>query len=356
MTKGSWQVILEQCPITELKTAIIKLEKVTWPLWDEGGQTFNVSKMGKIAPKKKRGRPSKSMISDNKKNKGCVKVKQKKSGSMTLLTKEEEIYELPDYEKIRNKNIQDQKAMFLKNEIEEPLSDYEKIRIKNIQEQKAKFLEELKKSAKALSVSMKPKPKAFTPNPNYRRRKIIRKNYITRSSKKNSDGSREMVNGDHYYSSDEEYVELTPKRRRSVPQMWAFNPNENILQPEDITEDMLNNVYEPGRNVKVYRTSNATTCHQCRQKTSDQKTVCRSGNCVGLNGVFCSICLRNRYGQDIQEALKDSNWWCPPCLDICNCSICRARIGKGATGIMTQYALSKGFASVHHLLASHKKE
>jgi len=350
MTIGSWQVILEKCPVTDLKTAIIKLERVTLPSSFEGEKNSNLTK---IAPKmkKKRGKPPKAMILDDKRNnKGSVK--EKGSGPRKPLVKEEEIEELPDYEKIRIKNIQEQKVAFLKKEIEE-LPDYEKIRMKNIQEQKAKFLDELKKSAKALNESMKPKPKAYTPNPNYRRKRIVRKNYFTRSSKQNSNGSKEIAN-ENEYSSDEEYIELPAKRRRSAPQMWLFNPNENILQPEDITEAMLNNVYEGG--AKVYRTSDGTTCHQCRQKTSDQKTVCRSGNCAGVRGMFCSICLRNRYGQDIRVALKDPNWWCPPCLDICNCSICRARIGKGATGLMTQYALSKGFTSVHHLLTSGKKE
>jgi len=353
MTSGSWQVILEKCPITDLKTAIIKLERVSLPSLVQEEKTSNLTK---IAPKmkNKKGRPRlpKSMIMGDKKDDKCS-IKEKGSGPRKPLVKEEEIEELPDYEKIRIKNIQDQKVAFLKKEIEE-LPDYEKIRIKNIQEQKAKFLDELKKSARALNESMKPKPKAYTPNPNYRRKRIVRKNYFTRSSKQNSNGSPQKMATENEYSSDEEYVELPSKRRRSAPHTWAFNPNENILQPEDITEAMLNNVYEGGS--KVYRTSHGTTCHQCRQKTSDQKTVCRSGNCAGVRGMFCSNCLRNRYGQDIREALKDRDWWCPPCLDICNCSICRARIGKGATGIMTQYALSKGFASVHHLLASGKEE
>ena len=46
-------------------------------------------------------------------------------------------------------------------EEKEELPDYEKNRMKNIQEQKAMFLEQLKKSAKALSNSVKPKPKPF---------------------------------------------------------------------------------------------------------------------------------------------------------------------------------------------------
>ena len=55
---------------------------------------------------------------------------------------------------------------------------------------------------------------------------------------------------------------------------------------------------------------------------------------------------------NIREALKDPEWWCPPCLDICNCSICRNRIGKGATGPLTWLAQEKGFPSVRHYLDS----
>jgi hypothetical protein len=42
-----------------------------------------------------------------------------------------------------------------------------------------------------------------------------------------------------------------------------------------------------------------------RQKTLDTKTMCRSGNCVGVRGQFCGPCLKNRYGESAEEALKD---------------------------------------------------
>lgn len=48
-----------------------------------------------------------------------------------------------------------------------------------------------------------------------------------------------------------------------------------------------------------------TTCHQCRQKTIDMKTVCRAEDCQGVRGQFCGPCLRNRYGEDVRAALKD---------------------------------------------------
>ena len=107
---------------------------------------------------------------------------------------------------------------------------------------------------------------------------------------------------------------------------------------------------------KKYNTTIGTTCHQCRQKTIDTKTVCRSGYCQGVRGQFCGICMRNRYGEDAREALKDPNWSCPPCRKFCNCSICRNRNGKGATGILIQVAQSKGFDNVADYLEKLKQK
>lgn len=51
----------------------------------------------------------------------------------------------------------------------------------------------------------------------------------------------------------------------------------------------------------VYR--QGSTCHQCRQKTIDTKTNCRNPECVGVRGQFCGPCLRNRYGEEVRDAL-----------------------------------------------------
>lgn len=50
-------------------------------------------------------------------------------------------------------------------------------------------------------------------------------------------------------------------------------------------------------------TPQGTSCHQCRQKTLDTKTICRSGVCVGAKGQFCGPCLKNRYGEDVRDVL-----------------------------------------------------
>ncbi|XP_063848239.1 cell division cycle-associated protein 7-like [Scylla paramamosain] len=131
----------------------------------------------------------------------------------------------------------------------------------------------------------------------------------------------------------------------------SFDPNVNIVMPKDITPQALRNVAErSGR--KVYNAYIGTTCHQCRQKTIDTKTVCRSGDCSGVRGMFCGPCLKNRYGEEVKEALLDPRWMCPPCRGLCNCSICRNRSGKGATGILINIARARGFDNVKDYLES----
>lgn len=50
---------------------------------------------------------------------------------------------------------------------------------------------------------------------------------------------------------------------------------DSIPSVDEITERMLNNIAERST-LKQYCKINGTSCHQCRQKTLDTKTVCRS--------------------------------------------------------------------------------
>lgn len=63
--------------------------------------------------------------------------------------------------------------------------------------------------------------------------------------------------------------------------------------PDEYSENELKNIAMTSGN-KNYSQS-GTSCHQCRQKTLDTKTVCRSGRCIGVRGQFCGPCLKNRY-------------------------------------------------------------
>ncbi|XP_036733272.2 cell division cycle-associated 7-like protein isoform X3 [Manis pentadactyla] len=124
---------------------------------------------------------------------------------------------------------------------------------------------------------------------------------------------------------------------------------------EAITEEDLENVAITVRD-KIYDKVLGNTCHQCRQKTIDTKTVCRNQSCGGVRGQFCGPCLRNRYGEDVRSALLDPDWMCPPCRGICNCSYCRRRDGHCATGILIHLAKFYGYNNVKEYLESLQKQ
>jgi len=136
-----------------------------------------------------------------------------------------------------------------------------------------------------------------------------------------------------------------PRRGDGASSRCKFDPNVDILRPEDITPEMIARIAVYVSD-KVYDSALGSSCHQCRQKTIDMKTVCRSGFCVGVKGQFCAVCLRNRYGEDMKEVLMDPEWKCPYCRGICNCSFCLDM----PTGQLINVARSHGFESVHHYL------
>lgn len=76
------------------------------------------------------------------------------------------------------------------------------------------------------------------------------------------------------------------------------------------------------------------TCHQCRQKTIDTKTVCRNRSCGGVRGQFCGPCLRNRYGEDVRSALLD------PVGAVCAFDM--SGIGDGEPACGAPWALCRG--------------
>ncbi|XP_078185237.1 cell division cycle-associated protein 7 isoform X3 [Callithrix jacchus] len=83
----------------------------------------------------------------------------------------------------------------------------------------------------------------------------------------------------------------------------------HIIRPvEEITEEDLENICSSSRE-KIYNRSLGSTCHQCRQKTIDTKTNCRNPDCCGVRGQFCGPCLRNRYGEEVRDALLDPVGW-----------------------------------------------
>ncbi|NWV83618.1 CDA7L protein, partial [Dasyornis broadbenti] len=141
---------------------------------------------------------------------------------------------------------------------------------------------------------------------------------------------------------------LMRKRRRSS----KYSSHRPV---EDITEEDLDNIAITVRD-KIYDKVLGSTCHQCRQKTTDTKTICRNQGCGGVRGQFCGPCLRNRYGEDVKSALLDPAWICPPCRGVCNCSYCRRRDGRCATGMLIHLAKFYGYNNVKEYLESLQKQ
>ncbi|CEF99415.1 Zinc-finger domain of monoamine-oxidase A repressor R1 [Ostreococcus tauri] len=102
-----------------------------------------------------------------------------------------------------------------------------------------------------------------------------------------------------------------------------------------------------------------TSCHFCRQKTTDLKTTCQCGFWRKApeggrgRGVWCGWCLEMRMGENLDEARADPEWRCPVCRDICNCSganCLRAKRNLFPTQQLTGEALQYGWQSVAHYL------
>ncbi|XP_040328394.1 cell division cycle-associated 7-like protein isoform X3 [Herpailurus yagouaroundi] len=156
----------------------------------------------------------------------------------------------------------------------------------------------------------------------------------------------------------EEFYSFRRRKTISGGKCQAYRRRHRVssFRPvEDITEEDLENVAITVRD-KIYDKVLGNTCHQCRQKTIDTKTVCRNQGCGGVRGQFCGPCLRNRYGEDVRSALLDPDWMCPPCRGICNCSYCRKRDGRCATGILIHLAKFYGYNNVKEYLESLQKQ
>lgn len=280
--------------------------------------------------------------------------------------------------------------MSRKKRVEAELSEYEMLREKNLKENKV-MLAKLMADLEVFKPKAKAPPKKLTKrvsdptdnlgrkNPSRAARRFSSIDYlparVTRAASRRGStassicsslsGSRESSPGKDEYDSlaspnlvvgglsffgrskkrlddfDEEQEDVHRKHRA----------HRDIRSVDDITDEDLDNIAASSTG-KTYDTHYGTSCHQCRQKTIDQKTICRADQCYGVRGQFCGPCLKNRYGEDATEALKDAEWACPPCRGICNCSICRNNKGRRATGILIHLARERGFDDVNSYLQS----
>ncbi|KAJ2706591.1 hypothetical protein FB645_001466 [Coemansia sp. IMI 203386] len=93
---------------------------------------------------------------------------------------------------------------------------------------------------------------------------------------------------------------------------------------------------------RLYDPVKGSTCHQCRQKTTDEKICCTSDGC---NVMFDIHCLNIRYEDEADRtkaAGKVSSWVCPKCTGKCNCSFCRRKQNKRPTGQLTVFIKNNG--------------
>ncbi|CAN0928916.1 Cell division cycle-associated 7-like protein [Linum grandiflorum] len=90
----------------------------------------------------------------------------------------------------------------------------------------------------------------------------------------------------------------------------------------------------------------------CRQKTMNLMAHCKNVKATNKPCpiTYCQKCLRNRYGEEVEQVLQVADWYCPKCRGICNCSFCMKKKGHQPTGVLTHKAKESGFASVSELL------
>lgn len=133
--------------------------------------------------------------------------------------------------------------------------------------------------------------------------------------------------------------------------------------PEAFTADILASLPKRGCDKRKPATEEekalASICHQCRQNTMDQKSVCRSSSDCGSKGSICAICLRRTYGENLSEVLLDPKWTCPFCRDICLCSLCMRKKGckplgntskeRGKVSAVAYIKTKKGKSSIQSL-------
>ncbi|GMN69537.1 hypothetical protein TIFTF001_038586 [Ficus carica] len=124
----------------------------------------------------------------------------------------------------------------------------------------------------------------------------------------------------------------------------------------------------------VYDSVFGICCHFCRQKKLCGEEECKRCSdldvdepCIGKtdcsvchssSGVFCRACLKVRYGEEMEEVIRNKEWMCPHCMEekgknpywICNSSICLKKRKMAPTGIAIYRAQELGHKSVAHLL------
>ncbi|KAF0024742.1 hypothetical protein F2P81_023544 [Scophthalmus maximus] len=303
-------------------------------------QENNVRKPVKDAPPSQRAR-------------GRQRVKQKPHKEAEEEEEEEE--EEEDKEDVlsqslrkRDKNIQENKAMLAK--LFADLTTMADLTLPTNHQKK--------KNNKQATEKTTPRKRKFEPEMGSERRNPSRKarppeNFaVEEKSEPLTQRGPRTVDVRRLVEVDEEHV---GERRKTRKSLGSRRSQYVIKSVDEISKEDLDNIAYRSKD-KIWDKENGSSCHQCRQKTLDTKTVCRSGVCVGAKGQFCGPCLKNRYGEDVRAVLLDPMWSCPICRGMCNCSLCRKKDGRCATGILVGLARYNGHDNVHEYLESIQKE
>lgn len=158
-------------------------------------------------------------------------------------------------------------------------------------------------------------------------------------------------------------LDMLPTRRR---RSRAMDPAALAALREQREADGLGKGLDSGLGVRfqggrVYDSQLGVTCHWCRQKTLEEHVECTAEECGGgarLPTSFCRMCLRNRHGEDVTQAIASGCWVCPGCRGscgvgctiCCNCGPCRKKAGLGPTHQLIKEARIAGFSNVHDYL------
>lgn len=273
-------------------------------------------------------------------------------------------------EPLKHKRQKMQQQKSVEDDQEEDLSQSLKKRSKNIEENKA-MLAKLFADLSTIAVLTPPstphkkknslekgtlKKRKFEPDTGSERRNPSRKARppekfaVEEKSEPISRKVPRVVDIRALVEVDEEKIAVGAQKRKGPRKSKYY-----VKSVDEITEEELENIAYRSKD-KIWDKDYGSSCHQCRQKTLDTKSVCRSGFCTGVKGQFCGPCLKNRYGEDVRAALLDPTWSCPICRGMCNCSLCRKKEGRCATGILVQLARFNGHDNVHEYLKSLQKD
>ncbi|KAL9657284.1 hypothetical protein ABK040_011504 [Willaertia magna] len=135
--------------------------------------------------------------------------------------------------------------------------------------------------------------------------------------------------GKEFESSKSAYLKLHQALNGSSDTMKDLNDvNQLILSSRAYSSDTTlsittlawNNLY---RIRNFGKTNNHLYCHQCRENKPDYTF----STCSKCNINYCNQCLWDRYALKLSDCLKNKEWSCPMCNDVCNCNLCLKKRG-----------------------------